>query len=105
MKELLKIDRKALESINRFLLSDDNAVIEDLVRIVEKHGGPRAINAEAAENGKLEKLMEKVRAGNPRYADDLEWLIEQRDGRKFISVEDFRREPALRPGSRTTPIR
>ncbi|MGA2615067.1 MAG: hypothetical protein ABSG38_16660 [Spirochaetia bacterium] len=92
MKELLKIDRKALESINRFLLSDDNAVIEDLVRIVEKHGGPRAINAAAAENGKLEKLMEKVRAGNPRYADDLEWLIEQRDGRKFISIEDFRRE-------------
>lgn len=92
MKELLKIDRKALDSINRFLLSSDNPVIDDLVNIVDKHGGPKAINAAAAENGKLEKLMERVRAKNPRYADDLAWLMEQRDGRKFISIEDFRKK-------------
>jgi len=92
MKERLKIDRKVLDSINEFLLAKDNPVIDELVRIVEKHGGPNAINKAASENGKLESLMEMVKAGNPRYADDLAWLIGQRDGRKFISIEAFRKK-------------
>ena len=92
MKELLKIDGKALDSINEFLLGKDNPVIDELVRIVEKHGGPKAINKAATENGKLEKLLERVKAARPRYADDLAWLIEQRDGRKFISMDAFRQK-------------
>ncbi len=92
MKELLKIDGKALDSINEFLLGKDNPVIDELVRIVEKHGGPKAINKAATENGKLEKLLERVKAARPRYADDLAWLIEQRDGRKFVSMDAFRQK-------------
>jgi hypothetical protein len=92
MREQLKVDRRAIDSINKFLLSDNNPVIEDLMKIVERHGGPRAINKAAAENGKLERLLQRVRAKSARYADDLAWLIEQRDGKHFISIEEFRRK-------------
>ncbi|HUI70660.1 MAG TPA: hypothetical protein VL354_09045 [Spirochaetia bacterium] len=90
-RQLLRIDGAALDSINAFLLGRDNPVIDDLVAIVERHGGAREINRAAAENGKLERLLDKVRQKNPGYADDLAWLAEQRDARKFISLDEFRR--------------
>lgn len=92
MKQLLKIDATALDSINELLLSDDNPVIEDLIRIVDRHGGPESINKAARENGRLENLLEMVRTKSPRYAEDLSWLIEQKDSRKFISLEEFKKK-------------
>ena len=92
MKQLLKIDAAALDSINDLLLRDDNPVIEDLIKVVDRHGGPESINKAARENGRLENLLEMVRTKSPRYADDLAWLIEQKEGRKFISLEEFRKK-------------
>jgi len=98
-RQLLRIDGTALDSINAFLLARDNPVIDDLVAIVERHGGAREINKAAVENGKLERLMDRVKGKNPRYADDLAWLTEQRDAKKFISLEDFKRKIGA-PGAR-----
>lgn len=89
MKNQLKIDRSAIDAINAFLCSDDNPVIADLTKVVEKYGGPQAINRAAAENGRIENLLDRVKKGNPRYADDLSWLSEQKTARKFISMEEF----------------
>jgi hypothetical protein len=89
MREQLKIDSSAIDSINAFLLSDDNPVIADLMKVLDKYGGPKAINHAAAANGRLERLLERVQKGTPRYADDLAWLSEQKAGRNFISMEEF----------------
>ena len=91
MREQLKIDRKAVDSINKFLTSDDNPVIDDVMKLIDKYGGAKGINHAAAENGRLEKLLEKVKANNPRYGDDLAWLAEQTSGRKFISMDEFKK--------------
>jgi hypothetical protein len=91
MKDPLKIDRKALDSINKLLASDDNPVTSDLQKVMDKYGGAKAINAAAAQNGKLESLLAKVKGKNPRYADDLAWLAEQKKAGKFISMEEFKK--------------
>ena len=92
MNAPLKIERKALDSINAFLARDDNPVTRELLKILDRYGGAEAANRAAAENGRLETLMEKVRQKNPGYADDLEWLAGQKDGGKFISMDAFRRK-------------
>ena len=102
MKSELKIDQVTIDSINAFLAGHDNPVIEDLAKVVDKYGGPQAINQAAAENGRLEKLLDRVRKGNPRYADDLQWLSEQKAARKFISMEEFAKN-AGRPVPSWTP--
>ena len=89
MSGSLQITAEAVESVNALLAREDHPVIRGLREIVERHGGARAINAAAAENGRLEHLLERVRRENPAYADDLHWLAEQRDTRKFVSMEDF----------------
>jgi hypothetical protein len=97
MKSELKIDRSTIDSINAFLAGND-PVIEDLAKVVDKYGGPQAINRAAAENGRLENLLDRVRKGNLRYADDLLWLSEQKAARKFISIEEFAKNAGA-PGS------
>ncbi len=94
MKTQLTIDRKALDSINAFLQQKDNPVIQDIVKIIDSFGGAAAINRAAVENGKLSNLLQKVKTRSPRYADDLAWLMEQKEARKFISMEDFERKAA-----------
>ena len=89
MREELRIDMKAIDTINAFLSGKDNPVLDDLLAIVERHGGAEAINRTAAENGKLETLLEKVRASRPEYADEIAWLIEQKNGRRFITMGEY----------------
>jgi hypothetical protein len=91
MRKELKIDRRAIDSINAFLTSDDNPVITDVMKILDKYGGVKAINNAASANGTLERLTEMAAVKNPRYGDDLAWLAEQASGRKFVSMEEFKK--------------
>jgi hypothetical protein len=100
MKSQLTIDRKALDSINAFFQQKDNPVIQDVMKIVDGFGGAQAINQAAAENGKLSNLLQKVKRQSPRYAEDLAWLMEQKDARKFVSLEDFKRQAGAPPSMR-----
>jgi hypothetical protein len=89
MRDQLKIDAKAVESINAFLAGGDNPMLEDLSKLIDTYGGAKAINAAAAENGKLERLLDMVKKNTPTYAEELAWLVEQKAGRKFISMADW----------------
>jgi hypothetical protein len=89
MKETLQIGYEKIDRINQFFLQDDNPVIEPLLNLVEKYGGPDRINQKARSNGRLELLMERVRQNNPEYAANLEWLKEQRDTGKFVSMDAY----------------
>ena len=91
LREKIAIEQKRLDEINRFLLDPNNKLVNDILDVVEKYGGPEEINRKARENGRVESLMAKLRAKNSPYVKDLEWLIEQRDNGAFITVDEYRK--------------
>ena len=90
MKEKLAINSKVLYEVNKFLTKKSNPVIDRIIEIVDKYGGPKKINDLAQKSGKIEILMEKLKHKKPEYVDQLNWLIEQRDEKKFISIEEYK---------------
>ena len=89
MKQSFRIDPDHLQSINKFLRSSPNAVLDPLLEIVEKHGGVDRINRKAEENGALPSLLDRLRDKNGAYAEQLDWLAEKRDGNHFVSMADY----------------
>ena len=92
LRERLRISEENLREVNDFLMREDNPLVNELLKIVEKYGGVDEINRRAREARKLESLMERLGEKNPSFAKDLDWLIEQRDKGSFISVPDYRRK-------------
>jgi len=91
LREKLKISEKRLKEINDFLLDPNNSVINDLLKVVEKYGGPEEINRKAEESRKLPNLLNRLKEIKSPYLKDVEWLIEQRDSGAFISVAGYRK--------------
>lgn len=86
----LSIPADRLASINSILLDPDERVMKDFLAVVAKYGTPEEINRKHAESRRLESLFQQVKDRAPHYIEDLEWLMEQRDAGKFISVRDYR---------------
>jgi hypothetical protein len=91
-RENLRISEDNLKEINDFLLRKDNPLVNGVLEIVEKHGGVAEINRQASEARKLENLMKQLENRRSSYLKDLEWLIEQRDKKSFISISNYRRK-------------
>ncbi|MBI5001313.1 MAG: hypothetical protein HZB92_07305 [Euryarchaeota archaeon] len=91
MQKKLKISDKRLKEINDLLLDPDNVLVQDLLAVVEKHGGVDEINKKAAESGKFDNLVKRLEKQNPAYVKDLEWLTRERDKGSFVSVADYRK--------------
>ncbi|MEQ8224134.1 MAG: hypothetical protein ABRQ37_17585 [Candidatus Eremiobacterota bacterium] len=91
LREKLKISEKRLKEINDFLLDSNNSVINDLLKVVGKYGGPEEINRKAEESRKLPNLLNRLKEIKSPYLKDVEWLIEQRDSGAFIPVADYRK--------------
>jgi hypothetical protein len=92
IRDGLRINEENLEEINNFLLRKDNALVSDVLKIVEKYGGVDDINRKAREARKLENLMGKLRKKNSPFVEDLEWLMKQRDKEAFISIPEYRKK-------------
>ena len=92
IRSKLQIDIKRLDEINNFLVEQDNKIINDFLKVVEKYGTPEQINKKAKEAGKLDNLMLRLNKKNFSYYKDLEWLIEQRDKGAFITVDEYRKK-------------
>jgi len=92
LREKLRIKEENLKKINDFILKEDNPLVNNLLKIIEKYGGIGEINRKAQEARKLENLMARLEAENSPYVKDLEWLIEQRDNNAFISIPEYRRK-------------
>jgi hypothetical protein len=86
----LTISEERLREINDILLDGNNQAINDLIMLVEKHGGVEDINRRASEAGKLDNVLARM-DGSP-HLKDIHWLMEQRDAGNFISVPDYRRK-------------
>lgn len=92
IRKRLEIPLERLEEINRILLDPDTRVIQDFLAVVNRYGTPQEINEKAAEAQKLPNLLKQVESTRPEFLKDLEWLQNQRDQGKFISIADYRRK-------------
>jgi hypothetical protein len=90
-RKKLRIDEENLKQINDFLLKDDNPLIDDLLKIVDKYGGVEEINRKAREAGELDNLLSRLEKRKSPHLKDLEWLGKQRDKNAFISIPEYRR--------------
>ena len=88
----LCIEEKRLNEINAFLTDPNNKLVNDLLKLVDKYGGPDEINRKAKENGKIENLINTLKEKNSPYVKDLEWLMQQKEKRAFISVDEYRKK-------------
>jgi len=102
-RELLKIAPNRVEEINKLLTDPNNEVINRILEIVERYGGPEEINRRAAEARKLENLTARLKAEGSPYLADLDWLKEQRDRGAFVSLADYRAR-ILGSGAAAAPI-
>ncbi|WP_299978988.1 hypothetical protein [Desulfobacula sp.] len=89
LKEMLKIEAKDLDIVNQLITNPGNKQVEELCDLIEKFGGARAINEKAAQARNPETLMQRLKEMNSPYVADLEWLMEQRDKKAFISMDDY----------------
>jgi len=89
LKEMLKIKTKDLDIVNQLITSPDNKQVKELCDLIEKFGGARAINEKAQQARHPETLMKRLKEINSPYVADLEWLMEQRDKKAFISMDDY----------------
>jgi hypothetical protein len=90
LRDQLKISSERLQEVNRLLTHPDNPLVNQLLEIIERHGGPAAINRKAEEAGKLENLIGRLRKENSPYLRDVEWLIEQVEKKTFASLAEYR---------------
>lgn len=91
LRQRLAIPADRLDALNALLLDPALPLLEDLLAVVAKYGTPEQINQQAAEAGRLPNLLEQVKAVQPAFLKDLEWLVAQRDQGAFVSVADYRR--------------
>jgi len=90
LRELLKISEERLREVNELMLDPRNEMVNKLLEIVDRYGGPQEINRKAAEAGKFENILDRLKKINSPYFDDVNWLREQRDKGAFISIADYR---------------
>jgi hypothetical protein len=90
LREKLKINEDYLREINDFLSREDNPLVNNLLEIVEKHGGVDEINRKASEARKLENIVRGLESRKSPFLRDLEWLTEKRDQNAFIGISDYR---------------
>ena len=91
LRQRLAISEDHIQQINQFLTDPHSEVINDVLRVVEKHGGPEEINRKAAAARQFPSLMARLKESGSPYLADLEWLIEQRDAGAFVSIDGFRK--------------
>jgi hypothetical protein len=91
-RKKLKISEDAIKEINRFLLDENNSLINEFLVVIEKYGGVAEINRKAREAGTIENLIMKLEKINPDYVKDIEWLVQERDNHSFITIQDYRKK-------------
>ena len=89
-RDKLKIGLNRLEEINDLITDPNNEMINQLLEVVEKFGGPEEINRKAAEARKLENLTARLKDMGSPYLAEVEWLAEQKDKKAFVSMADYR---------------
>jgi hypothetical protein len=85
----LKISAKDIDIVNQILMDPDNKLVKDLTDLIGKFGGAAAINEKAKQARQPDVLMQQLKDINSPYVADLEWLMEQRDNKAFVSMNEY----------------
>ncbi|HEY5984428.1 MAG TPA: hypothetical protein VIU38_13245 [Anaerolineales bacterium] len=91
-RKLLAIPQSRLESINQVIMDPKSEVMQAFLAVVDKYGTPDEINRKHRTARELPNLMKKIEAARPEHIEDLEWLQQQAQAGRFISVRDYRRQ-------------
>ncbi|MBU4032699.1 MAG: hypothetical protein KKD98_07880, partial [Candidatus Thermoplasmatota archaeon] len=59
-RNTLSISEERLKEVNDFLLDPNSQIVNDLIMLVEKHGGVDEINSRAREAGKLDNILARM---------------------------------------------
>jgi len=89
LRQQLKISEDRLSEVNALLTDPNNETVSRILEIVEKYGGPQEINRKAAEAGKFENLVTRLKQINSPYVAELDWLTQQRTTGAFVSMADY----------------
>ena len=89
MNDMLKIRTADLDMVNRLVTNMDNRLVKELCDLVEKFGGVEAINRKAEAARQPDALMKRLKEMDSPYLADIEWLIEQRDSKAFVSMDEY----------------
>ena len=92
LRERLIISEQRRKEINQFILDPENELINPILELIEKYGGPEEIDRKANEARKLENLLVRLKEEESPYLGDLHWLTLQRDSGAFIKLEDYRKK-------------
>jgi len=85
----LNISMGDLDTINKLLTDPGNPIIKELCDLIEKFGGPDAINEKAKKARDPKNLMQQLKDIDSPYVADLEWLMEQKEKKAFVSMEEY----------------
>ncbi len=91
-RQLLAIPHDRLDAINSVLLDPNSRVMKAFFDVVAKYGTAEEINRKHLESRKYDNLLKHVQARAPGHVKDLQWLIEQRDNQRFVSIADYRKK-------------
>jgi hypothetical protein len=91
-RDRLRISEARVDEINAMLLDPDSRVVNAFLDVVSRYGSVEEINQQAEEARHLPRLLDRLKEMDSPYLRDLEWLVEQRDRRAFITVADYRRK-------------
>jgi hypothetical protein len=91
LRERLALTQQDVQTVDAFLTSADNSLVDGLLDMVEKYGGVEEINRRADDAGRLDSRLERLRADGSSYLPGLDWLTEQRDGGAFVTLPEYRR--------------
>ncbi len=92
IRSKLQIKPENLKEINSFLANKNNPLVDGLLELVDKYGGPVEINKKAEESRKLDNLMNRLEKRKSVFVRGLEWLEKQRDKETFVSMADYRKK-------------
>jgi len=103
MRKRLRIRPEDIAAAGDFLASPDNRLMDGLFDLIDKYGGVDAINRDAAEAGRLEARLARLREERSPFLGGLDWLEEQRDSGAFVTLPEYRRS-VLGAAAADTPL-
>ncbi len=98
MRGLLAIGEDKLEAVNRFLTSENNPLMEPLLAVIEKFGGPESINEKALIAADQVNSTDRLKEIDSPYLADLNWLAEQIDRKSFVAFDQWCADRGVEPG-------
>ncbi|MFH1184606.1 MAG: hypothetical protein V1755_06150 [Chloroflexota bacterium] len=91
-RKLLAIPQSRLDAVNQVLLDPKSEVMQGFLDVVDKYGTPEEINRKHRISRELPNLLKKVEAAKPSHLKDIQWLQQQVQANRFVSVRDYRRQ-------------